>query len=103
MWSTRSSIGSTIGGPILGGEEVAQVVEAVRALDRSPEREISREEDIGPAEGHEREAAARGPKSDPGCLRQGRLNLGCIIAQQALPPPRLACVRSETNRRQRPR
>jgi hypothetical protein len=37
-----------------------QVVEAVRALDRSPECEVVREEDIGPVEGDEQEAA-RGP------------------------------------------
>src|SRR4051794_19546471 len=55
---------------VLGGK----VVEAVRPLDRATEREVAREEHVGPVERDEQEPA-RGPQPDSGDLGQGRLDL----------------------------
>ena len=50
------------------------MVEAVRSLDRAPEREVAREKDVRPVESHEQEPA-RGPQPDAGHLGQGCLDL----------------------------
>src|SRR6185436_8084903 len=49
-------------------------VEAVRTLDRAPEREVARQKDVRPIESHEQEPA-RGPQPDSGYFGQGRLDL----------------------------
>ena len=50
------------------------MIESVGSLDRAPEREVAREEHVGPIEGDEQEPARR-PRPDPGHLAQGRLDL----------------------------
>ena len=59
------------------------MVEAVRSLDRAPEREVAREKDVGPIESHEQEPA-RGPRPDSGHLGQGRLDLVVGHARERL-------------------
>jgi hypothetical protein len=50
------------------------MLEAVRSLDRAPEREVAREKDVRPIERHEQEPARR-PRPDTRDLGQGRLDL----------------------------
>src|SRR4029079_8146770 len=51
-----------------------RLVEAVRSLDRAPEREVARKKDVRPIERHEQEPARR-PRPDTRNLCQGRLDL----------------------------
>ena len=60
-----------------------KVVEAVRSLDRAPEREVAGEKDVGPVESHEQEPA-RGPQPDSGHLGQGCLDLVVGHARERL-------------------
>ena len=60
-----------------------KVIEAVRSLDRAPEREVAREKDVGSVESHEQEPA-RGPQPDPGHLGQGCLDLVVGHARERL-------------------
>ena len=74
------------------------MVEGIHAADRAPQRQITGEEDVGPIEAYEQEAARR-PWPDSWYLGQGRFNFRVghsrqrIVAQAAV--EEALCERSQ--------